>query len=113
MKYLLLITIFLTCFSDMYATHLAGGNISVKDLGYNKEAVYVVRLGESDPKEVLKQELLKNPKIKSIAATNLLQATGDSGATFKIKNEDGESSRDIVSMASVDNDYLQLMRHNE
>lgn len=80
-----------------------------KDLGYNKGAVYIIRLREADSNQILKSKLLQNANIKSVAASNLMPATGDSGATCTIQNEEGEISEDNVSMASIDNDYLQLM----
>ncbi len=80
-----------------------------KDLGFNEEAVFVVRLREADPSGILKQEYLQHPNIKSVTATNSMPATGDSGATFTIRNESGEVSKDNVSMATIDNDYLDLM----
>lgn len=80
-----------------------------KDLGFNKEAIYVVRLGKKDPGGILKQAYLQHPSIKGVAASNLMPATGDSGATFMITDDKGEVSKDIVSMATIDNDYLKLM----
>ena len=80
-----------------------------KDLGYNEDNVYAISLKQADPEEVLKQELLKIPGIQSVAATNLLPATGDSGATFEITNEQGETSKIGVSMSSVDYDYMSTM----
>ena len=41
MKHLALIVIFLSCFSVAHATHLAGGNISVRDLGYNNYEITI------------------------------------------------------------------------
>lgn len=83
--------------------------IENKDLGYNQEHLLSIRLKAKDEEELLKQELLKIPGISKIAATNLIPAGGDSGATFEIINESGEKSRDIVSMASIDYDYLETM----
>ena len=83
--------------------------IQNKDLGYNKEAVYIMFLGKSDSSGVLKQKLSEYPHILSIAASNVMPATGDSGATFSFRNERGEQSKDIVSMASIDHNYLELM----
>jgi len=80
-----------------------------KDLGFSQEAIYVVRLGKPDSEGVLKQTFLQNPHIKNVASSNLMPATGDSGATFSIRDEDGEASEDIVSMATIDDDYLDLM----
>ncbi|CAE7277641.1 macB [Symbiodinium microadriaticum] len=83
-----------------------------KDLGYNREGIYALTLSASDPNEILKSELMKLPEVKGVTATNLLPATGDSGATFEITNESGETSRDIISMASIDGDYQDVMEIN-
>ena len=83
--------------------------ISQKDLGYNAEQVLAIRLARSDTSEVMKQALLGLPEVSGVTATNLLPATGDSGATFLIKDSQGEEHRDIVSMASIDYDYLETM----
>ncbi len=80
-----------------------------KDLGFNKEAVYTVALGDPDTNGVLKQKYLQHPNIKGVTSTNLMPATGDSGATFTIQSEEGETFQDNVSMATVDNDYFSLM----
>ena len=80
-----------------------------KDLGYNSEQVLSVRLAESDTSEIMKRALLSVPNVSAVTATNLLPATGDSGATFKITDENGDEHRDVVSMASIDNDYLETM----
>ncbi len=83
--------------------------IRTKDLGYNREGVYIVSLRDGDENQVLKSKLLRHPNIKAIAKTNLIPAWGDSGATFEITNEQGETSNDIVSMATIDDDYLSLL----
>ncbi len=80
-----------------------------KDLGFNKDAVYSVALGNPDTNGVLKQKYLQHPGIKGVTSSNLMPATGDSGATFVIQNEEGETFEDNVSMATVDNDYLNMM----
>ena len=83
--------------------------ITQKDLGYNPEQVLSVRLAKSDPKEIMKSALTALPQVSAVTATNVLPATGDSGATFIIVDEQKEEHRDIVSMASVDYDYLETM----
>lgn len=80
-----------------------------KDLGFNKDAVYSVALGAPDTNGVLKQKYLQHPNIKAVTSSNLMPATGDSGATFSIQNEEGETFEDNVSMATIDNDYLSMM----
>ena len=80
-----------------------------KDLGFNKDAVYTVALGKPDANGVLKQKYLQHPNIEAVTSSNLMPATGDSGATFTIQNEEGETFQDNVSMATVDSDYLSMM----
>ena len=81
-----------------------------KDLGYNKQNILSIRLREADYSEVMKLKLAQIPSIEAVSATNLLPPASDFGATFEIKNEQGEVSKDIVSMASVDSDYLPTMQ---
>lgn len=81
-----------------------------KDLGYNKQNILSIRLREADYSEVMKLKLAQIPAIEGVSATNLLPPASDFGATFEIKNEQGEVSKDIVSMASVDSDYLPTMQ---
>ena len=81
-----------------------------KDLGYDAEQVYSMRLGRADTAEVMKNAILKIPGVTAIAATNNQPATGDSGATFIIKDDKGEVHKDIVSMATIDYDYLSTMK---
>ncbi len=83
--------------------------ISDKDLGYNSEQVLAIPLARSDTSEIMKNGIKALPRVAAVAATNLLPATGDSGATFTIKDETNEEHRDIVSMASIDYDYLETM----
>lgn len=83
--------------------------ITQKDLGYNPEQILSVRLAKSDPEEIMKSALIALPQISGITATNVLPATGDSGATFTIIDEQKEEHKDIISMASVDYDYLEIM----
>lgn len=80
-----------------------------KDLGYNQDHVLSIRLKAADDQSILKQQLLQIPGITKVAATNLIPAGGDSGSTFDITNESGENSRDVISMASIDYDYLETM----
>ncbi len=83
--------------------------ISDKDLGYNSEQVLAIPLARSDTSEIMKNGIRALPRVAAVAATNLLPATGDSGATFTIKDDNNEEHRDIVSMASIDYDYLETM----
>lgn len=83
--------------------------ITTKDLGYNSEQVLAMRLAQSDTAEVMKTAMQALPNVSGITATNVLPATGDSGATFIIKDENGEEHRNIVSMASIDYDYIDVM----
>ena len=80
-----------------------------KDLGYNTEQVLAVRLPQADSSEVMKNAFLQLPQVAEVTATNLMPATGDSGATFSIRDAKGEEHRDILSMASIDYDYLTTM----
>jgi len=80
-----------------------------KDLGYTSEQVLSLRLAAADTSGIMKSELMKIPSVISASAVNLQPATGDSGATFEITDESGEKHRDIVSMATIDYDYLELM----
>jgi putative ABC transport system permease protein len=80
-----------------------------KDLGYNSEQVYSIRLAQADSSGVMKNAIRALPGVSGVTATNLLPATGDSGATFIIEDEQKEEHRDIVSMASIDYDYLETM----
>lgn len=81
-----------------------------KDLGYNQESVMAIILPKADTTGILKQKLLQLPDVEAISATNLMPATGDSGATFEIEDDLGQRHRDIVSMASIDYDYLDMMQ---
>lgn len=83
--------------------------LHTKDLGYDSDQVLSLRLAEPDTSQVMKSALLKIPTVLSASAVNLQPATGDSGATFEITDESGEKHRDIVSMATIDFDYLDLM----
>lgn len=83
--------------------------LNTKDLGYNSEQVLAMRLAQADTSEVMKSAMLQLPQVSAITATNLMPATGDSGATFIIRDERGEEHRDILSMASIDYDYLSTM----
>ncbi|MCB0664308.1 MAG: ABC transporter permease [Saprospiraceae bacterium] len=83
--------------------------IQNKDLGYNKEAVYLVPLADKAQGPILKQKLMQNKNIADVTMSNLIPAGGDSGSTFTIRNERGETVRDIVSMASVEPNYFELM----
>lgn len=83
--------------------------ISSKDLGYSSEQVLAIPLAKSDTSEIIKNGIKALPNVSAVTATNLLPATGDSGATFIIKDEANEEHRDIVSMASIDYDYLETM----
>jgi len=80
-----------------------------KDLGYNTEQVLAIRLAKADTSEIVKSAFMQLPNVSAVTATNLLPATGDSGATFTIQDDNGEQHRDIVSMASIDYDYLSTM----
>ncbi len=82
-----------------------------KDLGYDSEQVLSVRLAQADTSELIKSQIQALPTVSGVAATNLLPATGDSGATFLIDDENGEEHRDVVSMASIDHDYLSMMKY--
>lgn len=83
--------------------------LDTKDLGYSSEQVLAIRLAKSDTSQVMKNGILALPNVSSVTATNLLPATGDSGATFLVRNEQNEEQKDIISMASIDYDYLQTM----
>lgn len=80
-----------------------------KDLGYNSEQVYSIRLAQTDSSGIMKNAIQALPGVNGVTATNLLPATGDSGATFIIEDEQKEEHRDILSMASIDYDYLATM----
>ena len=47
--------------------------------------------------------------VKAITTTNLLPATGDLGATFSIEDQKGETHQDVISMATIDENYIQTM----
>lgn len=83
--------------------------ISNKDLGYSSEQVLAIPLAQSDTSEIMKTAIMALPEVSAVTATNLMPATGDSGATFIVKDEQNEEHRDIVSMASIDYDYLETM----
>lgn len=83
--------------------------LHTKDLGYDSEQVLSVRLAAPDTPGIMKGQMLKIPSVSAASAVNLQPATGDSGATFEITDEAGETHRDIVSMATIDYDYLDLM----
>lgn len=83
--------------------------LHTKDLGYDSEQVLSVRLAAPDTSGIMKGEILKIPSVSAVSAVNLQPATGDSGATFAITDEAGETHNDIVSMATIDYDYLDLM----
>lgn len=88
-----------------------GAFLMEKDLGYNTDQVLAIRLAESDTAEVMKSAIQSLPNVKAITATNQLPAGGDSGATFVIEDENNEVHKDIVSMASIDTDYLSTMEY--
>lgn len=83
--------------------------LHTKDLGYDSEQVLSVRLAAPDTSGIMKGEMLKIPSVSAVSAVNLQPATGDSGATFAITDEVGETHNDIVSMATIDYDYLEMM----
>lgn len=86
--------------------------LDTKDLGYSSAQVLSIRLAKSDTSQVMKNAILALPNVSNVTATNLLPATGDSGATFVVRDEQNEEQKDIISMASIDYDYLQTMEFN-
>jgi putative ABC transport system permease protein len=86
-----------------------GNFLLEKDLGYNSEQVLAIRLAKSDSSGVMKSAILSLPNVSAVTATNLIPAGGDNGATFTIVDESNEVHKDIVSMASIDTDYLSTM----
>ncbi len=89
--------------------HKQGKFLLEKDLGYNSEQVLAIRLASSDTSEVMKSAIQSLPNVNAVTATNLIPAGGDNGATFTIEDENNEVHKDIVSMASIDTDYLSTM----
>ncbi|GAB5530248.1 MAG: ABC transporter permease [Roseivirga sp.] len=85
-------------------------SISDKDLGYTSEQVLAIPLAKADTSGIIKNGIKALPGVSAATSTNLLPATGDSGATFIIKDEQDEEHRDIISMASIDYDYLETMQ---
>lgn len=80
-----------------------------KDIGYTADDVMVVSLRKEDTTKLMRNAIASIPNVLSVTATNLLPATGDSGATFSIEDADQQSHRDLISMATVDHNYIPTM----
>jgi putative ABC transport system permease protein len=78
-----------------------------KDYGFNMKQNMMVRLNDTSA-DALKNELLKYPHIKSVAATSHIPAAGEThGTSFKKNLSDKEWTG--INSFSVDEDYLRNM----
>lgn len=89
-----------------------GAFLLEKDLGFNTQQILSIRLAEPDSTEVMKSAILSLPNVTEVTATNLIPAGGDNGATFTIEDEQNEVHKDVVSMASIDTDYISTLDFN-
>ena len=87
--------------------------LTKSDMGFNKENVVLLKLNKTicTPESVksLKQEILKNPTIESVAFSRYLPGEVLSSFHFQI-DRDGKKVTKIINGMEIDYDYIPLMK---
>ena len=83
-----------------------------KDLGLNKENLIMVPIPELDQYQSLKNQLLQNPDIKSVGASNKrLTSRLSSNLGFKAEQFEPEpDTRTSIKIVTVDHDFLNTLK---
>jgi putative ABC transport system permease protein len=84
--------------------------VNDKDLGYNRDNLIVIPVDNMGNSEisVLKEKLLRNPKIISVSSSYLLPNTQDFMCNFRIESDSGFEEQ-LLNWSVVGTDYFKTM----